>query len=88
MIAKLRYLLIAAFAVVEGLAWTIAVPVVALAMVAWGLLACARFASARVRLMIPPPTRASQAAGYGASGESSKAHAHSGETQIATSATP
>lgn len=50
---KLRYLLVAVLAAVEAFALAIAVPIVVLAIIAYGLLVCARIAGASVRDVAP-----------------------------------
>ena len=63
MSSKATYLLVAICATFEAFVWIVALPLAALALVAWGALVCARFASARAR-MLHYPTRSTQADSY------------------------
>ena len=63
MVSKATYLLVAICAIFEAFVWVLALPLAAMAIVAWGVLVCARFASARAR-MLHYPTRPTRADGY------------------------
>jgi len=63
MSTKATYLLVAICAIFEAFVWVIALPLAGVAIVAWGVLVCARFASARAR-MLHYPRRPTRAVGY------------------------